>query len=164
MDPITENYAFIDGQNLHLGVRDIGWIIDYKKFRIYLKEKYNVEKAFYFIGYNDTQENLYASLKKDGFELIFKPTHISIDGTLKGNCDAELVMHCILEIENYNKAVIVANDGDYYSLIKYLRENRKLRTVLVPNTIKMSKLIPEASLNQFSSLENVMDKIGYAKI
>jgi len=33
-----ENYAFIDGQNLYLGVDELGWQLDYKKLRVYLYE------------------------------------------------------------------------------------------------------------------------------
>lgn len=44
------NYAFIDSQNLNLGVRSQGWRIDYKRFRLYLKNKYNIKQAFMFIG------------------------------------------------------------------------------------------------------------------
>ena len=33
------NFAYIDGQNLNLGVKSMGWNLDFKKFRIYLKEK-----------------------------------------------------------------------------------------------------------------------------
>ncbi|MBU2542149.1 hypothetical protein KJ785_01145 [Patescibacteria group bacterium] len=33
------NFAFIDSQNLHLGISSLGWKLDYKKFRRYLKEK-----------------------------------------------------------------------------------------------------------------------------
>jgi hypothetical protein len=36
------NYAFIDGANLHKGIRELVWCLDYKRFRIWLKEKYNV--------------------------------------------------------------------------------------------------------------------------
>jgi len=32
------NYAFIDGQNLNLGIRELGWKLDFKKLRIYLRE------------------------------------------------------------------------------------------------------------------------------
>jgi hypothetical protein len=39
------NYAFIDSQNLNLGIRELGWILDFKKFRVYLRDKYNVSKA-----------------------------------------------------------------------------------------------------------------------
>ncbi len=41
-----DNYAFIDGQNLYLAIKELGWKVDYKKFRVYLKEKYHVTKAY----------------------------------------------------------------------------------------------------------------------
>ena len=45
------NYAFIDGQNLHLGTTNDSppWKVDIYRFRTYLREKYNVSKAFYFL-------------------------------------------------------------------------------------------------------------------
>ena len=158
------NYAFIDGQNMHLGTRDAGWIPDYGKFRTYLEEKYSVDQAFYFIGYQKENQDLYDVLKKEGYILIHKPTYVAVDGTVKGNCDAELVLHTMIEYENFNKAVIVSGDGDFYCLIKHLRENRKLRIVLVPNKATMSKLIPIASQNQFTSMNDLMDKIGFLKL
>ena len=45
------NYAFIDANNLILGVRKLGWDIDYAKFRTYLLDKYRIEKAYWFLGY-----------------------------------------------------------------------------------------------------------------
>jgi len=45
------NIAFIDGQNLHLGTRSTdgdSWVVDNKKLRRYLKDKYNIEEAYYF--------------------------------------------------------------------------------------------------------------------
>jgi hypothetical protein len=47
---VLENYAFIDGNNIYLGIKNLGWDLDYARFRIYLKEKHQVVKAFYFIG------------------------------------------------------------------------------------------------------------------
>jgi len=46
------NYAFIDSQNLNLGIQKLGWKLDYKKFRVYPKEKYNIQKAYMFIGFD----------------------------------------------------------------------------------------------------------------
>lgn len=44
-------YAFIDASNLFYGgEKSLGWKIDYKKLLKYLKEKYNVSKAFYYGG------------------------------------------------------------------------------------------------------------------
>lgn len=34
------NYAFIDSNNLNLAIQELGWKLDFKRFRIYLKEKH----------------------------------------------------------------------------------------------------------------------------
>lgn len=130
------NFVFIDGQNLNLGVREIGWKVDYFKFRIYLKEKFGVKKAYYFIGYVEGNSDLYASLQEAGYILIFKPTFKNKDGKIRCNCDAELVLQAMIEFNKYDKAVIVSGDWDFYCLIKYLRENGKLETVIVSNKEK----------------------------
>ena len=129
-------YAFIDSQNLNLGVRSQGWELDFRKFRLYLKNKYSVKKAFIFIGYLAGNESLYTFLQRTGYIVIFKPAlEIRKHGkvTVKGNVDAELVLHTMIELENFDKAVIVSGDGDFYCLIEYLEKQEKLLRVLVPN-------------------------------
>ncbi|MDO8592538.1 MAG: NYN domain-containing protein [bacterium] len=138
---LGNNYAFIDSQNLNLSIRDLGWRLDFCRFRIYLKEKYNVSKAFLFIGYVEGNNELYKFLQEAGFICIFKPTLKYKDGTTKGNCDAELVLQAMIEYGNYDKAVIVTGDGDFYCLVKYLAEKNKLKAVLVPNRFKFSALL-----------------------
>lgn len=137
-------YAFIDSQNLNLGVQSQGWQIDYKKFRLYLANKYNVENAYMFIGLVVGNEDLYEALQKAGFILIFKPTVQYFENgrsTVKGNVDAELVLHAAaIEYTNYNKAIIVSGDGDFTCLIKYLSKKNKLLHVFAPNK-KYSKLL-----------------------
>lgn len=143
--PAEKNFAFIDSQNLNLAVRDQGWKLDFTRFRVYLKDKYNVKKAFIFIGYVATNQSLYTSLQQKGYILIFKPTlHLS-DGKVKGNTDAELVLHAMLEYNNYNKAVIVAGDGDYHCLIEHLQKQNKLKKLVIPNRHKYSSLLRKFS-------------------
>ena len=78
------NYAFIDSQNLNLAIRDQGWTLDFGRFRKYLSDKYGVAKAFLFIGYVPTNQNLYTALQEQGYILIFKPTLILKNGRIKG--------------------------------------------------------------------------------
>ncbi|KKR33725.1 MAG: hypothetical protein UT63_C0012G0004 [Candidatus Gottesmanbacteria bacterium GW2011_GWC2_39_8] len=140
-------FAFIDSQNLHLGVKSQGWKLNFTKFRIFLKEKYRVDKAFLFIGYITTNEKLYTSLQKDGYILIFKPVlKVSEkDGIkIKGNVDAELVLHSMIEFQNYYKAIIISGDGDFHCLIEYLADKNKLEKVIVPN-LKYSSLLRKFS-------------------
>ena len=157
------NYAFIDGQNLNLGIKNLGWFLDLKKFRIYLEEHYNVKKAYYFIGYVDGNSDLYASLQGYGYILIFKPTFRNSDGKIKGNCDAELVLQAMIDFGQYEKAVIVSGDGDFHCLIKYLNEKGKLKTVLVPDRDKYSGLLKKAARTNLTAMNDLRNKLEYVK-
>lgn len=67
------NLAFVDGQNLYLGTKEENWIVNLAKFRIYLKDKYAVSEAYYFLGYvNNDNEDLYNEIQKAGFIVVFK--------------------------------------------------------------------------------------------
>lgn len=141
-------YAFIDSQNLNLGVRSAGWRIDYPKLRLYLKNKYNVSQAFLFIGMVENNQPLYTSLQKAGFILVFKPTVRYFENgreTVKGNVDAELVLHAAaIEFPHYDQAIIVTGDGDYACLLEFLEEKGKLLHVMTPNQ-KYSQLLKKFS-------------------
>jgi uncharacterized LabA/DUF88 family protein len=146
-------YAFIDSQNLNLGTgKDLfnakgkkiykGWHLDFKKFRIYLADKFRVSKAFLFIGYIKGNEKMYDQLKSFGYDLVFKPTTKDGLGKPKGNIDAELVLHsAAIEYKYYDKAVIVSGDGDFRCLYEYLIENKKLSKIIIPNRLSESSLL-----------------------
>jgi uncharacterized LabA/DUF88 family protein len=141
-----QNHAFIDGQNLNLGVRSLGWRIDYRRFRLYLKNKYHVERAFLFIGMVLNNQKLYTDLQKAGFILVFKPTIQYFQNgklTVKGNVAAELMLHAAaIQYDNYNRAIIVSGDGDFACLVEFLLEKDKFLKLLTPNA-KYSKLLAE---------------------
>ena len=121
-----------------------GWNLDFRKFFVYLKDKYKVSKAFLFIGKKDSNTKLYSYLEKSGFKLIYKPAVSYYDENnveqIKGNVDAELVLHAMIEYPSYDKAIIVSGDGDYFCLIEYLEKQGKLKHVAIPNKFRYSKL------------------------
>jgi uncharacterized LabA/DUF88 family protein len=139
------NYAFIDSQNLNLAIQEQGWKLDFRRFKKYLLDKYGVSKAFLFIGYVPTHENLYTSLQEYGYILVFKPTLMLEGGRIKGNVDAELVLHAMIEYPRYDKAVIVTGDGDFHCLIEYLKKKEKLEKLLIPDRNKFSALLRKFS-------------------
>jgi uncharacterized LabA/DUF88 family protein len=135
--------------------------LDFKKFYVYLKDKFNVSKAFLFIGKVDSNESLYAFLEKSGYTMIYKPTMEYDDAggkKIKGNVDAELVLHSIIEYPNYDKAIIVAGDGDYHCLIEYLASKNKLFHVLIPNRYRYSSLLRKFS-NYFVFVSDLRSKL-----
>ncbi len=148
------NYAFVDSQNLNLGVQRMGWKIDWRKFRKFLSDQYGVTQAYLFIGYIPEFEDMYVQLHDLGYLIVLKQTQnlnktqteTKAEGAekddkakpeekklIKGNIDAELVLWAMKEKDNYDKAVIVSGDGDFYCLVEYLEEQKKLLKLLVPN-------------------------------
>lgn len=162
----SNNYAFIDSQNLNLSIKELGWRLDFKRFRKYLAEKYAVAKAYIFIGYVARNQLLYKSLQERGYVLIFKPTLETKEGVIKGNCDAELVLHTMIEYPNFDEAVIVTGDGDFYCLAEYLIKQNKLKKILIPNYYSYSALLKKLNENENKYLAFMNDlrrKLEYTK-
>jgi len=159
----SNNYAFIDSQNLNLGIQKLGWKLDYHKFRVYLAEKYSVKKAYIFIGFVALNQSLYDRLQEAGFILKFKPTIPDADGKIKGNIDADLVLRATLELSDYDKAVIVSSDGDFYSLVQHLYENNKLEVVLSPDEENCSNLLKQTAKEWLRFMNNLRKKLEYKR-
>lgn len=153
-------YAFIDSQNLNLGVQKAGWKMDWRKFRQYLAKEYNVTHAYMFIGYMVEHESIYTYMHELGYIVVLKPTvDMSLYQTAetgdntpsdkpehkaptKGNVDADLVLHAMKELPNYDKAIIVSGDGDFFGLIEYLASQKRLLKIMTPNWQYSSLLKP----------------------
>lgn len=156
------NYAFIDSQNLHLSILEQGWSLDFRKFRVYLADKLEVTKAFIFIGYVAENESLYLNLQKYGYLLVFKPTLRPPRGKIKGNVDPEIILHTMIEWPNYDKAVIVTGDGDFFCLVDYLTKKDKLQKLVIPNRDKYSSLYRK-SQQYILFLSGLREKLEYKR-
>ncbi len=176
------NYAFIDSQNLNLGIQKMGWKMDWRKFRRYLHDSHNITKAFMFIGYVPEFEEMYEQLHDAGYLIVLKPTQdlkkhqekqqAEIESgeaekpedkkPIKGNIDADLVLWAMKELRNYDKAVIVSGDGDFHSLAEYLKEQGKLLHILTPNW-QYSQLLKQFD-EYIVRLDKLKDRLQYRPI
>lgn len=152
------NFAFVDSQNVNLSVQSLGWRLDFAKFKVYLEEKYSVKTAYIFIGYVEGNTDLYTTLQRMGYLCVFKPTLIHLDGTTKGNCDAELVLQAMIDYNKYDRAVIVTGDGDFHCLVKYLSANDKLKALLIPNRFAYSALLKIKEFRPYLRFINDLEK------
>lgn len=130
-----KNFAYIDGANLHRGIESQGWKLDYRKFKVWLREKYGVQTAYLFIGLIPRYGDLYKYLQECGYTLVFKEVVYDSDGKAKGNCDADLVLQAVCDAyeRKCDQAVIVSSDGDYASLIKFLLKKQRISVILSPH-------------------------------
>ncbi len=126
---------YIDGANLDKGIKDLGWNLDYKRFYRWLKDKYKFKNIYLFIGLVPRFKDLYKYLQEIGYVLVFKETTSDGDGNVKGNCDADLVLAVSRDFyeDKFDKSIIVSSDGDYASMIKFLKDKKAIKILLSPN-------------------------------
>lgn len=165
---LMKNIAFIDAQNLYLGTNADNWNIDFQKFRIYLKDKFKVDEAYFFLWFLDENEqSLYKNVQKAGFIIEFREHTSHMKGKKKWNVDVDIVfeiMRRIIDENDFNKIVLVTGDWDYIRLVKYLIEKDKFEKILFPNSQFSSlynKLAFHYGLNM--SLKHIRQKIEYKK-
>ena len=181
------NAAFIDGQNLYFGttkcykcaekfgidIKDIklsdcgcgqAWLVDLSKFRIYLKENYDVAEAYYFLGYlEDRNDELYKELQKAGFIVMFKEYNKLSKSKKKGNVDTDIVfeiMKTLIDNKSIEKIILVSGDGDYKKVVNYLISKERFEKILFPNKKFASSLYKEYGSELFDYLENLKTYIN----
>lgn len=169
------NYAFIDGNNLHLTFIGLGVPLKYDKLLSYLKKRHNVTTAYYFIGRISQNQHIYDTLTSYGYSLKFrdvtkkggKPVTcpscgklFEIDkGKTKCDCDADLVLQVMDVIKDYDKAIIITSDGDFDNLVKKLITLDKLDMVLAPSKGGCSHLLSSAARGRIAFVDKLMDEI-----
>lgn len=162
------NIAFIDGQNLYMGTtlnKKDSWKIDLKKFRIYLKDKYKVKYAYYFLGYvQEKNQDLYDQIQESGFILVFREHNTAMIGKKKGNVDADIIFTAMKKMylhEDFDNIILVSGDGDYKMLVDFLIKENRFKKILFPNKQYASSLYKKIGSEYYANLEdkNVKRKI-----
>lgn len=166
------NRAFIDGQNLRLGTTSAkpSWIIDLKRFRVFLAEKYKVQQAYYFMGaYDPENRDLYNALQNYGYVVVFREHASASLSHKKGNVDTDIVFEVMRELaekEDFDKVVLVSGDGDYWRMVDYLIKKNQFEKLLVPNSTKLSSLYKKRTSDIYRAYldeDTTKKKIAYKK-
>ena len=162
------NYCFIDWQNLY---RWLNWQLEYKKFRIYLEDKYKVKKAYYFLWFKEKENALYEKLQEAWFFLVFneKPEHLR--SNKKWNIDVNLVFHAMKKLyeaeinkeKYFDKIVLISWDWDFKVMVDYFLERWKFLKILFPNKKYASSLYNKLFNKNFSYIDSFKHKIEYKK-
>ena len=158
---INSNYAFIDAQNLYMATtkrEEKSWRIDLARFRVYLRDKYHVAKAFYFLGFvQDKNESIYEEIQNAGFILVFREHNPAMVGKKKGNVDSDIIFSIMKRLylrESFDQIILVSGDGDYKKLVDFLIEEKKLKKILFPDKRKASSLYKKIGSEYYDYIEN----------
>ena len=160
-------YAFIDASNIIYGARSEGWFIDQKKLFIYLKNKFQISKAFFYYGKDSKDPKKEAFLKKlRQFGYILRVKEIKRFGKrIKANCDVDLTMDMLIKIKEYVKAIVLTGDGDFAPLFIYFISKKKQIIIISSpkRTAKEIKIIAGENHIDFGSLRYLIEFFGHKK-
>lgn len=161
------NLVFIDGQNLHLGTSQNGWTVNFEKFRVYLRDKYKVKEAYYFLGFvSEVEQDLYNNLQKAGFIVLFREHNSALKGTKKGNVDTDIVfeiMKNVADTADFGKIILVSGDGDYKKVVDYLIKKNRFLKMLFPNKKFASSLYKHLGSEFYDYMDNIKTYIEWHK-
>jgi len=149
-------YAFVDASNIIYGARAEGWFIDQKKLLNYLKKKFHVSKAFFYYGKDSKsvkKEKFLQKLKEFGYTLRVKEIK-RYGRKTKANCDVDLTMDVLLNIEKYQRTIILSGDGDFLPLIKYVMRQKK-EVVVIASPRSTAREIRELVKHRFINFGNL---------
>lgn len=161
-------YVFVDAANIIYRDSDVKpWKIDLKKLITYLKERFEAERVFYYGGVdnsNAVQLRLYERLREWGYELRLNPIKRFINDRgewyLKADVDARMAFEAMKYKDDYDRAVFLTGDGDFYWLLEYLlQEKDKIWVVASPD--KTAKELKKLVKGDFANLDNLRNRLEF---
>lgn len=173
--PRPNNFAFIDGANLHLTYEYLDWKLDYQKLRNYLKKKLDVIVAYYFIGNIKENKDIYTTLESYDYTIKLKnpSPYVTKEEDCpyckkviapeiirnKSDCDSFMTLQVMSDLSMYDKVVLITSDGDFDNLVTTLLLKDKLRMVFAPCKEECSWLLKSAARGKIAFIDDYRDEL-----
>jgi len=168
--PIHNNFAYIDGANLHITYENLDWKLDYQKLLNHLRNKLGVSVAYYFIGNTKESVDIRRNLESYGYTVRLKePSPYTTEeeycpyckkmiapelNKSKADVDSFMTLTVISDLHLYDKAILITSDGDFDELVKRLLRQDKLRVVFAPSRDGCSKLLKKVATDKIAFIDD----------
>lgn len=156
---------FVDGANIFYTQKHLGWNIDWKKTWAYISSGYDVIETRYYTGIKNGDEKMkkfLLRLRKIGIKTVTKPLkfikskHNKI--LYKSNCDVEMAVDILLEVNNFDVIILFSGDSDFVHLIKILQKQFQKQVIVYSSRKTISWELKLAADKHFF-LEDFKNKI-----
>jgi uncharacterized LabA/DUF88 family protein len=164
---------FIDGANLHLTAKALGFEIDYRKLLAEFQSRATVLWAFFYAVIIEGQE--YSSMRPlldwlgyNGFTVVSKPVKEFIDPTgrrkTRGSMGIEIAVDTMRMAARLDQMVLFSGNGDFRPLIKAV-QRQGVRVSVVSSICTHPRMIADELRHQadtFIDLKELQSLIGRA--
>lgn len=163
--------VFIDASNIYFSERTLGWRIDFKKLLDYFKKETDLYRIAFYGALNPDNERerkFHDFLEIIGYVIRHKKvkfikdkTDYEYGGHHKGNIDVDLTIDAVHFKNEYDTFVLLSGDGDFESLLKYLKASKKRCIILSTKGHVSIELIRQAKFIDFKKLKTELRREGF---
>jgi uncharacterized LabA/DUF88 family protein len=162
---------FIDGMNLYLASKTLGFDIDYRLLRHEFSRRGKLMRVMYYTAILEKEDfspirPLIDWLSYNGYNMVTKAAKEYSDGEgrrkVKGNMEIELTVDAMQLASRIDHAVLFSGDGDYLPLVASL-QRQGVRVSVVSTTRGQHPMIGDELRRQadnFIELDDLRDVIG----
>ncbi len=134
-DDLPRVAVFLDGSNFFYMQKDaLRWFIDPKKLLNWLSQYGEITDANYYTtvdNQNEGQLMYLRALNHMGFRVETKPIdQFNEEDGFDGSVDLDMLIDMLVQIDNYDMAVIISGDADFARIVEVLRARGKEYLVL----------------------------------
>src|SRR6266849_1548704 len=157
---------FIDGSNLYMSAKALGFRIDFTKLKQYYQTQGDVAQAMYFTALppKDVESPLRRMVdyvEFNGFTVIQKETkeYLDVDNKkrLKGNMDVEIAVYMGEVANSLTDIILFSGDGDFRCLIESCQRAGVHCTVVSARSLVADVLRRQA--NEYVDLSTLKDML-----
>ena len=153
---------FIDGLNLNLTLRTLGFDIDFRRLLNEFESRGELVRAFYYTtiieDQNSTVRPLVDWLNYNGYTVVTKPTKESVDASgrrrIKGKISIELAVDAMEFADQFDEMVLFSGDGEYRRLVEAV-QRRGVRVTVV-STISSQPMIADELRRQADAFTDLL--------
>lgn len=153
--------VFVDVANMYYSAKNIhGTRVNFGKILEEALADRSLVRAIAYVIKADSpdEQKFFEALDKQGFEVKMKDLQVFPGGAKKGDWDVGITIDAVRMSDRLDTIVLVAGDGDYIPLVKYLQEAKGCRVEVMAFQESTSMKLREAA-DQFIDLSS--DKKKY---
>jgi uncharacterized LabA/DUF88 family protein len=165
-DPTEKIALFIDGENLHLTAKALGFDLDYRKLLEEFQNRGTVLRAIYYTAIVADQEQqssirpLVDWLDYNGFTVISKSAKEHVDASgrrkVKGNMHVELAVDAMALAKQLDEMVLFSGNGDFQPVVEAV-QRRGVRVTVVSTIATSPAMAADELRRQADSFVDLVD-------
>jgi len=159
--------VFIDSANIYFSQKTLGWRVDFKKLLKYFKQETELVRIAFYGAINpenkgerkfhDFLEIIGYTVKHKKIKFIKDDNDKIYGGHNKGNVDVDLTIDAVHFKDDYDTFVLLSGDGDFESLIKYLKAFHKKCIAMSTKGHIAFELIQQAKFIDFKKIRKEIE-------